>query len=167
MESCTVYNAEKFKELLSGSEDVPAKSTRRGRSRTSSKDQGPKLTSKERFKRQLDARRALRNEEYWKEQDKLLKITEQRVKELVEKKERDREAAFQRNQKGVEDAQKMSRDIGEWLNLQDEMEYRKRLARYHEWEETYTAAKREVGKRCDKSGLGRRSACAEKNTSAF
>ena len=139
-----MYNAAKFKDLLSGNDDQPIPIKKRPKVKKSERP----LTKKEKIKKQLAARKELRNQQYWKEQDRLLKETEKRVKSLVERKAKRREEEFQRNQKGVEDAQNMSRDIGEWLRLQDEMEHRKKMSRYHEWEENvYGKIKRDVAKK--------------------
>ncbi|CAK9060723.1 Protein FAM228B [Durusdinium trenchii] len=171
--TCRVYAQELLKELVTGCEqDVEEEGKRGGKGRNADgkgrrkrsggggrkgAKTGGRMTREEEMerkqKRHLEAKKVMRNKAYWAKMEKIQEQSEREVRDRLEAQRVKKEARFQEMYQAILDGKEYTDNIDRMLEFHEEMERRKRVSRYNEWNENvFGRIQKEIASKLAKRG---------------
>lgn len=83
----------------------------------------------------MEAKKVLRNREYWREQSRLQQENERQIKERLERRKEHRRAVFEKRFEEIMHGNDFIKDVHNTLTLHEQMAQRKKENLYRQWEE--------------------------------
>ena len=99
------------------------------------KGKGNGKGKKRSFDKEMEAKKVLRNREYWREQSRLQLESSKQIKERLERRKEQRRVLFEKRFDAIMHGNDFIKDVHNTLALHDQMAQRKRENLYRQWEE--------------------------------